>query len=315
MIYSQHVTLIPSKLEETLSLANEYKKMNIPANGRVFIVGSGSSYSHSIFLRDLLETRITNQIRVLNPYTFVTKHTIEPEDVLIHITQEAKRNDNRCPMEYAKKQGAKIILFTTKQTEIARLADEMYWYAPEHEKLLVACESYISAYIPLLQWANVQSRNPEQIDWNKVIQRVKECVDTDFDYINQFQTFLYAGISQTVAVEAALKINECLLIPAEYYELKHFSHGKHFVTYNKAWTFNVLVENDDKDLIDLYKSSIFEPHHQVNYFESKLSGDEKVLEWAALMLKYVADGMNKTLIELENIPIRDKIRLPHDFSY
>lgn len=97
--------------------------------------------------------------------------------------------------------------------------------------------------------------------------------------------------------------------------MKHFSHGKHFVTYTKPWTFNILANDKDQDLIELYKSSIFEPHHKINYFTSKLDGYLKIFEWSALMLRYVDIGMKTKLIELENIPIRDKIRLPHGFEY
>lgn len=71
MIFSQHLQLIPNKIQEALSIDNNYKKMQLLQTSRLFIVGSGSSYSHGIFLRDCLQEIVTNQIQLLNPYTFV----------------------------------------------------------------------------------------------------------------------------------------------------------------------------------------------------------------------------------------------------
>lgn len=315
MVFSEHLELVTSKMEETLSIKNSFKKLNLKPNSKIFIVGSGSSFSHGIFLKHLLESIFPNQIQVVNPYTFVKYKIINSQDYIIHITQEAKRYDNICPIEFAKEQNAAVILFTSKLTEISYIANEVYLFAPEHSKLLVSLESYISAYVVLIMWANFQKEKIEKIDWEKVLLAVEVALKTEFNFVDQYTTFLYSSFAETVAVEGVLKINECLLQSAESYEIKHFSHGKHFVSYNKPWTFNIFYNQKDAELIEIYRNSIFEKHHQINYFESNLADELKIFEWAACMLKFIDTGMKSKLIQLENIPIRDKIRLPHNFKY
>ena len=145
---------------------------------------------------------------------------------------------------------------------------------------------------------------------------MQKAQDVIFNIKDVFNVFLYAGkYAQSIAVEGALKVNECLLQDAESYEIKHYSHGKHFVSFNHDRIFNIIASDKDNDLIDLYRDTIFEKHHNINIMKSNLSEEVAVFEWGILMLNYILQSMKKKKIRLSDIPVRDKIRVPHHFTY
>ncbi|NJK70804.1 MAG: hypothetical protein HC932_00830 [Thermales bacterium] len=210
-------------------------------------------------------------------------------------------------------------MFTSRDTELSRKCNEVYWFAPEFEKILVASMSYVSAHMALLKWVNFQLKSTGKdeinIDIDRILNKVNNAISQKYLAFPEFTTFLYAGWSQSVAVEGAIKVNECMLVDSESYELKHYSHGKHFVSYNKPRTYNVLCHTQDLDLVQLYKGTIFEPHHHVNIMLSDLAPEVAVFEWMTMMLKYIVDGMSAVDLELEDIPVHNRIRIPHGFKY
>lgn len=318
MKFSDHVNLIPKAIQETYNHNHEFKPL--PKNiGKIYAIGSGSSYSQAIYTQQLFKKYLNIPVFYDNPYSFVKNTEINSNDVLIHVTQEAKRNDNICPVEFANKNGAHTILFTSKETELSKKCNEVYWFAPEFEKILVASTSYVSAHMAILKWINSQLKFKElpqiSIDIDKIITNTKKALNHKFNVYPEFTTFLYAGWSKSVAIEGALKVNECMLIGSESYELKHYSHGKHFVSYNKIRTYNILCHEKDMELVELYKGTIIEPHHHLNIMISKLPPELAIFEWMSLMLKYIVDGMAMANLELENIPVHDRIRIPHSYKY
>lgn len=310
--------MIPEMLEVAFLHKQDFKSL-MGTKGKIYIVGSGSSYSQAIYLAKLFQDYLPYPVIYDNPYSFVRYSTFSKYDVVIHFSQEAKRNDNIYPLLYAKNRGSRTILFTSKKTELSEQVDEVYWYPPEYEKILVASMSYVSGYVAALQYINAQLQlhNKPQIenDPELIIDRVKTALTTNYKLTKDFMVFLYAGYSRSVAVEGALKVNECMLTDSESYELKHYSHGKHFVSYNKPRTYNVLYHEKDQDLVDIYRDTIFEKHHTVNYMKSNLLPELAVFEWSTQMLTYIVQGMKLVNIELEDIPVRDQIRIPHSFTY
>lgn len=319
MKFSEHVRRIPIAVRETFEKRQKFKPLG-KMKGRVYVVGSGSSYSQAIYFAQLLNNTTPYTAIYLNPYSFVRHTEVTSEDVFIHLTQEAKRNDNICPTKFAIERGMRTILFTSKpDVDLAREIDEVYWFAPEIEKILVAAMSYVSGYAVIMGYVNAQLRFLERkeigFDLAELERSMIGAEKSKFILGNEFTVFLFAGYAQSVAVEGALKVNECYLMDAEAYELKHYSHGKHFVSWNRPRIFNILYHETDQDLVDLYRGTIFEKHHKVNLMKSALPRELAVFDWSVQMLTFVTQGMALNKIELEDIPIRNQIRIPHQFVY
>lgn len=318
MKFSEHIALVPSAIIDTLNKKQDF--LPLRRTEKIHVIGSGSSYSQAFYLCQLINNHLPQTALWNNPYSFVRHTRFTEEDTFIQFTQEGKRNDNVCPLRYAKDCGGRTILFTANsETPLAQEADEVYWYAPEDDKVLVASMSYASGYAAALNYVNAQLRfllMPEiKIDKDILSKRMQEAMDKNYKTSNDFSVFLYAGYAASVAIEGALKVNECLLQDSESYEIKHYSHGKHFVSWNQQRLFNVLYHKDDVDLVELYKTTIFENHHLINFMESDLSKETAVFEWIVAMLAFIVQSMDHKGIALEDIQIRDRIRIPHQFVY
>ncbi len=289
---------------------------------KIFIIGSGSSYSQALYLGQLFNDYLPYPVIINNPYSFVAYNKVASNDVCIHFSQEFKRNDNVCPLKFAKKHGLRTILFSASKLkrEYKNIIDEHYWFAPETEKILVASMSYLAGYSAALKYIDYQlqvsGKQPIKYDIGGISKTMLKSLNTNFKFQDIFSVFLYAGgYAQSVAVEGALKMNECVLQDSESYEIKHYSHGKHFVSCNNNRLFNVLYGNNDKKLVDLYNGTIFEKYHTVNLMKSNLPNETAIFDWGAQMLAFIIQGMINKKILLKDIPIRNKIRVPHSFIY
>lgn len=319
MKFADHVRNSADAVKHTFPLNRNIARLPLKSGGKIYVVGSGSSYSNALYFEMLFEKYFSYPVLVHAPYSFVRQEQPTSKDVLIHITQEAKRNDNRSPLEYAAKRGMKSILFTSKETELSKLADEVYYFAPETEKILVASMSYMAANALVLQYIASQAKVHKQkffrYNISEIARSVKSALKAKFQYGDYFTVFMYSGFGESVAVEGALKVNECLLQDAESYEIKHYSHGKHFQSHKRKRVFNVLFYPEDKELISLYKKSVFEKQHVVNIMESHLASEISVFEHGTLMLSYIAQAMRKKKIELNDISVREENIIPHTYKY
>jgi glucosamine 6-phosphate synthetase-like amidotransferase/phosphosugar isomerase protein len=278
---AKHLQQIPEIILKTEQIQQTFEPLSYHQQ-TLWLVGSGSSYSQGYICLNYSAITCTGKwwwkIRILLSVIASPKR-----DVLVHIIQEAKRQDNYCPVNFAKKMGLYTLLFTSKQTDLSKQMDEVYWYVPEPEKLLVACTSFVAPYLVLLRWANVQLQAsglvPIPLDLPKILTKTEQNIKgQNWQFIKTNSSFLYTGYAKSIALEGALKTNECLLLDSENYELKHFSHGKHFVSYNQHRVFNALTHTTDQDLVDLYKESIFETHHLVNYTVSNFEPEIAIFD-------------------------------------
>lgn len=317
MKFSEHVEKISESVRKTFEHAHNFTPVG-PSVRKIYIVGSGSSFSQSIYLARLLNEFTPFKAIVYNPYSFVTYSNISNEDILIHISQEAKRNDNKCPVAFAKSKEARVILFSTKLGVLE--SDEEYYFAPESEKALVASESYISGYALILKYVQYQAKasgaDVVRFNMDEILSAIEDGLNIKWNLDeSKFVSFLHTGYAESVAVEGALKYNECLLKNSESYEMKHYSHGKHFVSHITPTLFNVLVTEKDNAILDLYQQSVFENHHTVNIFKSKLPDYLCVFDHIAMMLGFTVQSMTDRGLELETIEITESMRLPHTLSY
>ena len=315
MKFSEHVKLAPLAVKKTFEYNHCFLTLQKGIK-KIYVVGSGSSYSQAIYLVELINRYLPFCAIYLNPYSFVRHSNFTESDVCIHFTQEAKRNDNICPIKFAKRKGGKIILFTAKiNSRIEAEVDECYKYGSETSKILVASMSYASGYVVALKYVCAQLKKKIKYDVDEIVEKMEKALKIQYSTEDVFTDFLYAGLSYSVAVEGALKTNECLLQDREFYELKHYSHGKHFVSWNNNRLFNIMYHKKDQDLVDLYKDTIFEDHHTINYMRSDLLPEVAVFEWMAQMLAFITQSMENKGIELKNIPIHNRIKIPHGFTY
>ncbi|NJK70803.1 MAG: SIS domain-containing protein [Thermales bacterium] len=58
---------------------------------KIYIIGSGSSYSQAIYTQQLIKKYLDIPVFYDNPYSFVRNTNLTEKDVVIHVTQEAKR--------------------------------------------------------------------------------------------------------------------------------------------------------------------------------------------------------------------------------
>src|SRR5260370_10147531 len=134
MKFSNHVLMIPAMLGESFSYKQDFKPLG-GIKGKIYLIGSGSSYSQLLYLARLMNNYLPYPVVCDNPYSFVRYSNFGKDDVCIHFTQEAKRNDNISPITFAQKRGGKTILFASKKTQLSEQVDEPDWYTPEYEKI------------------------------------------------------------------------------------------------------------------------------------------------------------------------------------
>ncbi|MDQ3075794.1 MAG: SIS domain-containing protein [bacterium] len=317
MKFSEHVEKIGEAVQKTFEYDHDFAPIDSSVN-KIYIVGSGSSYSQALYLGRMLNEVTPFKAIPYNPYSFVKYSSISDQDILIHISQEAKRNDNKCPVAFAKSKGTRVILFSSKTGVLE--CDEEYYFSPESEKALVASESYMSGYALILKYVSFQitalGLHALEYDVEQIVSKIKTALNQKWLLDDtKFTSFLYTGYAESVAIEGALKYNECLLRNAEAYEMKLYSHGKHFVSHIQPMLFNVFVTEKDNSLLDMYNSSVFEDHHAVNIFKSTLPDYLCVFEHSAMMLGFIVQSMQNSNIELENIEITESMRLPHTLQY
>jgi hypothetical protein len=179
--------------------------------------------------------------------------------------------------------------------------------------------SYVSGYAAALKYANAQLKYRDQktifFNVSLITDKIEKAIQRTYKVTKNFIVFLYTGYAMSVAVEGALKVNECFLRDAESYELKHYSHGKHFVSHGHERLFNILYQPQDRDLVAIYQGTIFEPKHILNYMESDLPGELGVFEWSVQMLSFIVQSMKYNNVELADIPIPSRVIAPHNFIY
>ncbi len=227
-----------------LSAVKQYKAQLINAR-RLIVVACGTSWHAGLIGKQLFETfcRVPVQVEYASEFRY-RNPVIQPDDVVIAISQSGETADTLAAIELARSKGAFVFgIVNAVGSSIARNTDTGTYIhvGPEigvastkaftgqltvltmlaltlgHEKGYVSDEAFS-------QHTEALSKIPQQIE--KVLEqndRIEKIART-FTYAHNFM-YLGRGWSYPVALEGALKLKEISYIHAEGYPAAEMKHG------------------------------------------------------------------------------------------
>ena len=212
---------------------------------RIIIVACGTSWHAALIGQQLIERYCNIPVSVDYASEFrYRKPVINPEDVLIAISQSGETADTLAAIQLAKEKGAFIYGITnTIASSIARESDAgsyihvgpeisvastkaftgqvavltMFAMALAHEKGSITDREYHDVVRELL---NIPEKIREVLKLNDSI----KLLSRKFTYVHNF-LYLGRNFSFPVALEGALKIKEISYIQAEGYPMAEMKHG------------------------------------------------------------------------------------------
>lgn len=212
---------------------------------RIVIVSCGTSWHAGLIGKQLIEhfCRIPVEVAYASEFRY-SDSVIEPDDVVMAISQSGETADTMAAMEMAKKQGALVFgIVNGVGSSIARISDTGVYIHVGPEIGVASTKAFTGQVTVLVMLAlalgmakgTVSQEEydevlhelvliPEKIE--KVLQqndKIKE-IASNYTYAHNF-LYLGRGWNYPVALEGALKLKEISYIHAEGYPAAEMKHG------------------------------------------------------------------------------------------
>jgi len=213
---------------------------------RVIIVACGTSYHAGLVGRYAIETwaRLPVDMDIASEYRY-RNPVIEPDDLVIGITQSGETADTLAAMRLARERGAHVLAVTNVMgSQATRDADSVLFTRAGLEIGVAATKTFTSQvaaiYLLGLWFAQVRDhiarpRVAELIGELKALPRkIEETIDSCDQQVRAIarshaegRFFLYLGrhIGLPVCLEGALKMKEISYIPSDAYAAGEMKHG------------------------------------------------------------------------------------------
>lgn len=212
---------------------------------RMIIIGCGTSWHAALIGQQLIERYCKIPVSVDYASEFRYRNpVINPEDVVIAISQSGETADTLAAIQLAKSSGAFVYGITnTIASSIARESDAGSYIHVGPEISVASTKAFTGQVAALTMFAMVLAREKGTIDdaeYHAVVEelvRIPEKVrkvlqlndsisllSRKFTYVRNF-LYLGRGYSFPVALEGALKIKEISYIQAEGYPMAEMKHG------------------------------------------------------------------------------------------
>lgn len=231
-------------LSVILSAVTQHRRELLRAR-RIVIVSCGTSWHAGLIGKQLIEhfCRIPVEVAYASEFRY-SDSVIEPDDVVMAISQSGETADTMAAMEMAKKQGALVFgIVNGVGSSIARISDTGVYIHVGPEIGVASTKAFTGQVTVLVMLAlalgmakgTVSQEEydevlhelvliPEKIE--KVLQqndKIKE-IASNYTYAHNF-LYLGRGWNYPVALEGALKLKEISYIHAEGYPAAEMKHG------------------------------------------------------------------------------------------
>lgn len=231
-------------LSVILSAVTQHRRELLRAK-RIVIVSCGTSWHAGLIGKQLIEhfCRIPVEVAYASEFRY-SDSVIEPDDVVMAISQSGETADTMAAMEMAKKQGALVFgIVNCVGSSIARISDTGVYIHVGPEIGVASTKAFTGQVTVLVMLAlalgmakgTVSQEEydevlhelviiPEKIE--KVLQqndKIKE-IASNYTYAHNF-LYLGRGWNYPVALEGALKLKEISYIHAEGYPAAEMKHG------------------------------------------------------------------------------------------
>jgi glucosamine--fructose-6-phosphate aminotransferase (isomerizing) len=212
---------------------------------RVYIVACGTSFHAALIAKDLIEgwARIPVEVQVSSEFRY-RDPIIDPETMVVAITQSGETADTLAGVREARKRGARVVAISNVVgSSVTREADGVIYTHAGPEIGVAATKTFTAqiAAIYVLALRLAQAKGTLSADeiariWEELERvpamieevladssAVEECAAA---YTEVYSTlFLGRGLGVPVAMEGALKLKEISYIHAEAYAAGEMKHG------------------------------------------------------------------------------------------
>lgn len=292
------------QLAVVLSAVTRHRRELIRAR-RIIIVSCGTSWHAGLIGKQFIEhfCQIPTEVAYASEFRY-SDSVIEPDDVVMAISQSGETADTMAAMEMAKQKGALVFgIVNAVGSSIARLSDTGTYIHVGPEIGVASTKAFTGQVTVLAMLAlalgmakgtvsqeeyeevlNELVRIPEKIE--KVLEqngKIERIAHT-FTYAHNF-LFLGRGFNYPVALEGALKLKEISYIHAEGYPAAEMKHGP--------------IALVDSEMPVVFLAT----HHQL--YEKIISNMQEIISRKGRILAVVTEGdelIGKMVDEVIEVP-------------
>ncbi|MBR6874011.1 MAG: glutamine--fructose-6-phosphate transaminase (isomerizing) [Ruminococcus sp.] len=212
---------------------------------QIYIVACGSAYHVGVCAQYVIEELTTIPVRVELASEFrYRKMPLNPDSLVIIISQSGETADSRAALTLAKEQGIKTLgIVNVVGSNIARDADNVFYTLAGPEISVATTKAYstqlIAGYLLAMQFAKVRGEITEE-RFAELLAEIQTLPDKvarileDKERIQWFAAkfanirdafFIGRGIDYAVSLEGSLKMKEISYIHSEAYAAGELKHG------------------------------------------------------------------------------------------
>lgn len=213
---------------------------------QIYLLGSGTSCHAGWAVKSFLEEVLEKQVIPMFPMIFVDQEkAIQPNSIVIGISQSGKSLSTMQALDYARAKGIKAIAIVGEpDTEMENHADHIVYMDCGVEKAVAKTKGYTASVLALflmgLEMAHKQNRiNDEKYqEWKEDLQKtalqIPAIIHDSNQWYEKHQAMLLEcnrvivvgdGHQYGTMLEGALKLLECVRMAVSGYELEEFMHG------------------------------------------------------------------------------------------
>lgn len=198
----------------------------------IILAARGSSDHAALYARYLIEIHLGIPVTLAAP-SVITQHKSKikfPKSLAIGISQSGAAPDVSEVIAYCRTQGHDTLAVTnTAGSRLTQEADHSVILGTGDEKSIAATKTYSASLLAMGQLVRAMGGDipaPELPGQDWLEQTLQIAADNSGHIVRCSPVFsLGRGYSYCTAVETALKLMECALIPAKSYSIADFHHG------------------------------------------------------------------------------------------
>lgn len=218
---------------------------DIRRTSQIYIVACGSAYHVGMVAQYVIEDLVKIPVRVELASEFrYRKPILDPNGLVIIISQSGETADSLAALRESKKQGVKTLgIVNVIGSSIAREADNVYYTLAGPEIAVATTKAYstqlIAAYTLAIQFAKIRGQITEEqyAGYIEELQSIPEKIQRiieDKERLQWFASkqvnakdifFIGRGIDYAISLEGSLKMKEISYIHSEAYAAGELKHG------------------------------------------------------------------------------------------
>lgn len=260
-IYEQNETILKSG-EKTLE-AIEKTADYIKHAKNIFVTGSGTSYNSALIAKQMLSKYAKIKIEpIISSELQFSPDSIEPNSILIAISQSGESADVLEAVNIAKQKNCKIISIVNLLTSsLARESDVVIGMNCGPEIGVAATKSFTSQLGVLYKIVEKLSNGSFMVDFKEISNSISKILENPYK-IQQIAKdikdisdiyVLGRGIHYPIAIEAALKLKELTYIHAEGIPGGELKHGP--LALMDSNVFVIIINPNDATYSDMLTSA------------------------------------------------------------